>query len=249
VFIVYYEMKIRNTDKSHPAILLLIGLALIGPRAAAHDLWLAREGESFALYRGHLHSAHEGEAMMPYEPAIVQRVACFAADGAPLPFQPEARYPLRLPGDCAAGCVLTSSGYWTKTPYGTENKPRAQASQAIRSWQSLESVKFIARWCPRFAAPLTADLEIVPLADPAACREDDKLELLVVLDGAPVADAIVTYAGKPRGKTGEDGRMNIRLREPGLQLIQASLTLPDTSGIADEIVRTATLNFELEAKR
>jgi nickel transport protein len=55
----------------------------------------------------------------------------------------------------------------------------------------------------------------------------------------------VSYDGKPRGTTGRDGRINIRLRHGGFQVIQASLTRPDASGKADEVIHSANLNFEL----
>ena len=55
----------------------------------------------------------------------------------------------------------------------------------------------------------------------------------------------MSYDGKPRGTTGRDGRINVRVRHGGFQVIQASLTLPDPSGKADEIVHSANLNFEL----
>jgi nickel transport protein len=226
-------------------IVIGLGLVLACGHAAAHDLWLEREGEVYALHRGHRHSPHEGEPRIDYDPSIVQRVDCFDGDGSPVPLRIAPEYPVRVPDACAAVVVLTSSGYWTKTPFGTENEPRAHVEQAIRSWLSFEGVKRINAWHERFRRPLTGDLEIVPEEDPTSRRPGDKLKLWVSLSGEPVGGAVVAVDGRPRGRTEADGRLNVRLRRAGLQMIQASLTLPDTTGAADEVIRTTMLNFEI----
>ena len=100
-------------------------------------------------------------------------------------------------------------------------------------------------WSADLAEPLTRWLEMTALNDPASLREGKKLRLRVSFDGRPVEGVVVSYDGKPRGTTGRDGRINIRVRHGGFQVIQASLTLPDASGKADEVVHSANLNFEL----
>jgi nickel transport protein len=229
-------------------------LLVLAGQASAHDLWLEREGEGFGLYYGHKHSGHAGVKLMKYEPEWVREALCFDAAGRKLAFQsaqsfrsPQSppTYPYRIPRECAAACVLTSSGYWTKTPYGTENRPKADVRMPIKSWLSVESVKRIDRWSAELAEPLTAWLEMTPLVDPGSLREGKKLRLSVSFDGRPVEGVVVSYDGKPRGTTGSDGRINIRVRHGGFQVIQASLTLPDASGKADEVIHAANLNFEL----
>jgi len=110
---------------------------------------------------------------------------------------------------------------------------------------SFESVKRIDRWSAELAEPLTDWLEMTPINDPLSLREGKKLRLSVSFEGRPAQGVIVSYDGKPRGTTGRDGRINIRLRHGGFQVIQASLTGPDASGKADEVVYAANLNFEL----
>jgi nickel transport protein len=75
--------------------------------------------------------------------------------------------------------------------------------------------------------------------------EGDKLRVRVLRDGRPVAGATVTYDGKVRGTTGEDGGINLRLRHGGLQRIQAGLNEPHEGPQADEVTHTTTLSFEL----
>ncbi len=225
--------------------LLAAALFVLSGQAQAHDLWLEREGEGLGLYYGHKHAGHEGLKYMEYEPERVREAFCFDATGGKLAFKSSPTHPYRIPRECAAACVLTSSGYWTKTPYGTENLPKAEARMPIKSWLSFESVKRIDRWSEELAEPLTTWLEMTPLIDPASLREGKKLRLRVSFDGRPVEGVVVSYDGKPRGTTGRDGRINIRVRHGGFQVIQASLTLPDASGKADEVIHAANLNFEL----
>ena len=148
--------------------------------------------------------------------------------------------------DALAAHVTLSSGYWTKTVYGTKNVPRRQAQHAVTSWQSFETVTYLRRWHPRLAQALGERLEILPSEDPASWHEGHKATFQVTLAGRPMPGVIVSYQGKPRGTTGEDGRINIRLRESGFQMIQASLSRPSTDPDADEVIDTATLNFRLE---
>ena len=68
---------------------------------------------------------------------------------------------------------------------------------------------------------------------------------LVVKDGKPVAGASVAYHGNPRGETDADGRIAIRLRHGGVQLIATSLELPLKDGKADTEILAATLQFDL----
>lgn len=231
------------------ALARLLALSLLAgslcSSSAAHDLWLEPQDGGLTLFNGHLHSAHEGEETMPYDPGFVREVACFDDQGRPVELAVDRGYPLRIQGLPAAACVSASSGFWSKTPYGTRNVPKDQASQVIRSWLSREAVKFLSTWTPALARPLTEELEIVPLTDPFNASEGDKLEILVTLEGRPVAGAIVTYDGKPRGETGEEGTLRVRLRHGAFQSVSASLTRPHEGPQADEVVRTAQLNFLL----
>jgi nickel transport protein len=222
-------------------------ILLAGP-ACAHDLWLEKEPGGLVLNYGHKHSGHEGAQSMVYRPEWVKEALCFDEQGARVTFDAQAAYPYRMRGECAAAWVMTSSGYWTKTPYGTENVPKGEARMAIKSWLSFESVKRLDRWSAALSKSLTQGLEITSLNDPLALHEGDKLRLLITFEGQPVEGAVVAYDGKPRGESGADGAVNLRIQHGGFQVVQASLSRPDTSGKADEVVHTANLNFELAEK-
>lgn len=211
----------------------------------AHDLWIERTPEGNTLFYGHKHSEHGGDTIIEYLPRLVVRTDCFDSTGERIDAEIIDSYPVRISGDCAVTFVLTSSGYWTKTPYTTKNCPKTEVREPLASWLSYESVKRIDRWTALLAKPLTQDIEIVPSNNPFELGPGDKLRLVVTLEGKPVSGAVVAYDGKIRGQTGIDGRINVKIRHRGFQTVQATLRIPVSSGETDEIVHTANLNFEI----
>ena len=225
--------------------LVVILLVLLAGSSHAHDLWLEKENGGFDLYYGHKRSTHEGADFLEYKPTWVLKALCFDGAGKETTFQDKRSYPYRIPQECAVAYVLVSSGYWTKTPYGTVNVPKVEARMAIKSWLSYEGVKRIDNWSAAVAKPLTGGLEMTPIDDPLSLSKGKKLRLQVTFDLQPAGGVVVAYDGKPRGQTGEDGRINLRVRHGGFQVVQASLNRPDPSGKADEVIHSANLNFEL----
>ncbi len=226
-------------------LFVFAAVMVVAAQAHAHDLWLEKEDGGYGLFYGHKYSRHEGTTFVEYEPEWVRQGLCLDAAGTSIPFESDDVYPYRMRAECAVAIISISSGYWTKTPYGTQNVPRNEARMPVKSWLSHDSVKRIDRWSEALAKPLGGGLELTPLKDPLSLREGEKLRLLVTFDGEPVRDATVAYDGKPRGQPGGDGRINIRVRHGGFQVIQASWTRPDASEKADEVIYSTNLNFEL----
>lgn len=137
-------------------------------------------------------------------------------------------------------------GWWTKSADGTRNVHPDSVAGALQAWTSQETVKYLAEAC--WSAPSLAGrgLEVSPEdgAIPSLCA-GDKINLVVTLDGAPVAAAVVTYDGKVRGVTGAGGDIRLKVRHGGLQIIRATLRRPAASPPWAEDVRTGTLIFEL----
>lgn len=219
-------------------------LALFGGGTLAHEYWIDRSGDTYVLHQGHVYSKHEGEARVPYDPAIVKRVAC-AQDGSIIAPEVVRAYPVRVTARCAAILVQMSSGYWTQTLMETVPKPRSEVRGAIRGWRSEEVVKRIDRWMPNIAQPLSDGLEIMPMEDPFQLKPGDKLRLLVTWQGKPRGGVAVAYAGNARGVTGADGQANIRIRRGGVQVLSASFDEAIRDPLADKVVRETILQFEL----
>jgi len=225
---------------------LLLLLTLLPSLVLAHDLWIERSGPLHTLAYGHERSGHEGAKRLEYKPDAVKQAACYHTSGQEQRADQGHAYPATLKGDCAVSWFLLSSGYWSKTPYGTKNLPKNEAGAVIDSWRSLESIKRIDRWSELLAKPLTQELELVPLENPITLQAGAKLHLRAYFQGKPAANVTVAYFSKPRGVTGADGALNIRLNEAGFQLIQASLELPLNDGKADKAIHSAALQFEIK---
>lgn len=225
---------------------LLLLLTLYSGLASGHDLWIERYVSQHRLAYGHEKSSHTGDQRLEYKPENVQQALCFNDSAQTQRVELRTQYPATLQGDCAVSWFLLSSGYWSKTPYGLKNRPKNEVDAAIDSWLSLEAIKRMDRWSKALARPVTQELELVPLDNPMSLKNGDKLRLRVWFQGKPAANVTVAYFGKPRGVTGEDGTLNIRLNQAGYQHIEASLELPLADGKADKTIRTSSLQFEIQ---
>lgn len=224
---------------------LLIFLILASLSVHAHDLWVERDAAGFTLQYGHERSGHTGADVLEYAPEQVREALCYDTAGRPLKARVSRTWPVRLQADCAVSLFVFSTGYWSKTPYGTKNLPKTEAGAVFDSRLSVESVKRIDAWGEALTRPLSQELELVPLDNPLRLKTGDKLHLMVTRAGRPAAGVTVAYFGQPRGVSDKDGRINIALRRSGFQLIQASLETPLADGKADRRIDTAALQFEL----
>lgn len=221
-------------------------LGLFSAPLLAHDLWIERDAFLHTLTYGHERSGHEGTKRLEYKQETVKAAECHGVNGQELKAERGKTYPVTIKGDCAASWFLISSGYWSKTPYGTKNLPKSEAGAVMDSWLSVEAVKRIDRWGEALARPPGRELELAPLDNPLTLKTGDKLRLRAYFQGKPAAGVTVAYFGKPRGVTGGDGAVNIRLADPGFQLIQGSLELPLNDGKADKAIHATSLQFDIK---
>jgi nickel transport protein len=228
-----------------PSRVLVLILPLLALPARAHDLWIERDGPLHTLSWGHEHATHAGAKVLDYKPENVREAICFNGAGREVDAQRGHGHPATLKGDCAASWFFISSGYWSKTPYGTKNLPKQEAGAVIESWLSVEGVKRIDQWSADLERALTRHLELAPLENPLKLKTGEKLHLRVWFQGKPAAGIHVAYFGQPRGVSDSEGKVNIRLRNPGFQLIQASMQLPLDDARADKVVHGSSLQFEL----
>ncbi|MFQ5478577.1 MAG: DUF4198 domain-containing protein, partial [Candidatus Binatia bacterium] len=215
--------------------------------STAHDYWFEPDGDGYLLYRGHRYSGHEGDKIVPYDPAIVKKTYCASPRGVVQSVVTSSEYPIRIAGPCAALVVDVDSGYWSQTLTGTKNQPKDELFGVLRSWHALESPKLLTAWTDDLSRPLSEGFEIVSETNPFQLRNGQKLRLRVMQAGKPRGGVTVAYDGDPRGVTGKDGRVNIRIRHDGTQRITASVEEPPADDKADKLVRSAALLFELAA--
>ncbi len=242
------RMRLLSIFQSASFLRLTLALVIsLQNPVLAHDYWFEREEQEYVLYRGHHFGDHEGESIVPYDPAIIQHVTCVSPDGVPQSVRPPSRYPLRISGPCTRLTVEVDSGYWSVTGIETFNHPKEEVPDALSTWRAIESTTLLNSWNKLEHLPsLPQGLEIFLENDPFLTEEGEKLRLVVLQAGKPCQGVTVAYDGNPRGVTGPDGRINIRVRHGGLQVITASLKEPAPDPRkADTLLRSSTLLFEL----
>lgn len=208
----------------------------------SHDLWLEEKEGNFTLFYGHKHSTHSGDTIMEYNPEFVKDIICQKGDKIEK-VNFENKYLISFKKDCDSVYVLFSSGYWTKTVYGTKNVSKEKEENVIKSWLSVESVKYIKNYDENSKRPLSNNLEIVSLSDLSKLKKGDKIRLKVYYEGKPKGNVVVAYKDKPRGETDEEGNINITIKDTGFQIISASIEEKEDGIKADEKIITTNLNF------
>ena len=215
----------------------------------AHDYWFEEEGQEYVLYRGHHFGDHEGEFLVPYDPKIIQHITCVSLEGVPRSVPPPTQYPARIPSPCARLTVEIDSGYWSVNGIQTFNRSKEELPDALRSWRAIESMTLLNTWNNFEHLPsLPQGFEIFFEKDPFKTEEGEKFRLIILQGGKPRQGVTVAYDGNPRGVSGPDGRINIRVRHSGLQVITGSLKEPAPDPRkADILLRSTTLLLELPA--
>ncbi len=212
----------------------------------AHDLWLEKVGDKMVLYYGHIKPKEGEEGLISYKAENILKAMCFNKEGKRVEVQIERVYPLSFPAKCFAYYVLFSTGYWTKTIKGTKNLSKDRVEGPLEGWLSYEGVKRLEGWTEAFRKPITEDLEIVPLEDPFSANLYSKISLRVYYKGKPVKGAMVAYQGHRVGSTDEEGNINIRIKEKGIQRISASIKEKSDGLKADYVVISTNLIFEVK---
>jgi nickel transport protein len=222
----------------------LVALVLLAApaAAAAHDLWLERDGDGFALRYG-----DRGGEVLGLDAAKVKSVRCVDGGSSRDLRAGAAAGPkeLRVGGRCEVVSAFLDGGFWTLTPDGEQNLPKTQVPGAVRSWASRQFAKWVDAHAPSARQPVGDELEIVPASDLARLREGDKATFRVLSHGAPVTGAAVAVGHKVIGETDRAGEVRLRLRSRGLETISASVRRPLSSPQADALVLEASLSFEV----
>ena len=233
----------------------LAALFLLLPAVSAgHGVFWDEAPHGLVLMEGHPYGqGHGGEEAAPLPVArlrVLLRGDPDTATGSALAWHEiPATTPIVAPADAAVVLAVLDWGWWTKTVDGSRNVPPDGVDGVLQAWYSRETVKHVTRWSAGVDRPAGRGLELTPLSDPLRLDTGDKLTLLVTLDGAPLAEAAVAYDGSLRGVSGRDGRIRLKLRREGLQVIRATLRRPAADPDWAEDIALATLTFNLGGGR
>ena len=100
----------------------------------------------------------------------------------------------------------------------------------------------LAPWARRLRS---ATRSIVPAGDLSRVRTGEKATFRVLLEGKPVAGAVVSIDHRPLGETDHAGEIRVKVRAREIECVSASLRRPLRSAQADADVLEASLAFEV----
>lgn len=171
---------------------LTVGLlaAFSANSALAHANWISERAGDWVVVRGEGSASDEA-----YDPAKVTAAAGMDASGAPVAvdIKPQEKNVKLEPAEGAAVLsAIFESGWWTKDADGNWHNEPADAYAGFKSSGHYQTfiTSYIAETEVQKATG--AKLEILPLADPTETAMGDKLEVQVLLDGAPLEGVVVT---------------------------------------------------------
>ena len=231
------------------SILTFVVSTLLAPAAGAHGIWIAqRHGDQAVIY-GH------GASDEAYDPAKIVELKAYDSSLAPVGLKQKTEDDHAYVHGDARHAVITAvfdNGFWTeKTDGSWENKPKSKVKDGKTTGRYFKYATSIVAHPKAELKPFGMPLEIVSLADPTTLKAGDELTIQVLADGRPVPDAKVTAeyttaSHEPVLKTDSQGKLTIRIRNQGLNVIVASMSeKTPASADQDEIGRLATLTFTL----
>lgn len=243
---------------------LILSLSLGAGVGWAHDLWVvcqdAQLNKPLPIELGYGHAFPQNEAV---DPALVVIPYAMGPQGK-MEAKPagETRFVTAEP--LARGTYLVISGrkaqWYTKSPAGTQHKPKNQVPEALRCVRSVKFAKAIVNLGGAkgdVSQPVGQTLEVVPLANPAELKAGQDLPVRVLFEGRPLPKAplFATFAGFSgqkntfafATKTDKEGKALVRLWHPGQWLVVAKHETPfSDKAECDKYMHAASLTFQLK---
>lgn len=226
--------------------LLAAAVLLASNVGYAHGTWVVKRSGAWTVVLG------EGADDQGYNVAKVKKVTAYSKDFTPTRVVLDARQEyvtLNPPKDAAILVVEFDHGYWTKGGDGKYvNKPMTEVPGAKAASRNL---KYNVAYLDPAVQPKALDelpIQIVPLVNPASLKQGDTLEVQVLHQGKPLADAeiIVDVVGDLGNTvtTNADGKATVPVRNMGLNVIGVEPSFPlEGSDWATTTGYFATISF------
>lgn len=206
---------------------------LVSTSASAHGLWTEQRRGNTEVVFG------EGAEDDAYDAASVKAGWAWTAEGKAIPVSLErlvdhARLKPATPAAFTA--VQFDAGVWTESSDGQwANKPRAEVKNPKQSLQATKYSLAIQQPYQQLPDLNTWGLVIVPEVDPSKLRPGQALPVKVLAAGKPLAGVALygDYRGAPAtvsGKTDAEGRVEITIRNEGLNVLAAETSVPGKAG-------------------
>jgi cobalt/nickel transport system permease protein len=243
-FVLIFLKKKGVPMKNGVSVIALLATISMGAAAAsAHDYWIERKGDDYAVVYGHR------DQRLAYNPSELKKVTVYSAAGKPLEFRKEVQSKAMLIHPSGNACLILAdleSGYWSKTIYGLKNLPKRKATRPIESFRAYHYSKSIVSSGEAAIKPVDGlKLDIIPLKQPLDMKAGDSLQLKVLFDGKPYADASLEGDHDEVGRTDREGLIRVTLKK-GRQIYTVERRDPlRNDPDADFISTTTTLTFEV----
>lgn len=242
-------------------------MTLYADAAVAHDVWLTLTGPA-ASRRVVINYGHPDDRPPPLAEKVLDLLAIRSGGKTSLlqglgARQEHGTFVVESGGFADDGHVLLAAsydnGYWVKLPGGLyRNVTRRFAPDAVEALWSSKFAKTVTGAGAPWQTVVGHEIEIVPLADPAAVKPGDSLRLRVLFHGKPLAggevergDGTTAIAEKdiPKFSTDADGVAAIPIVKSGphLLVIDYRVSPSATPDQANEDLYTATLWFSVGA--
>ncbi len=222
------------------------------PLAIAHDAWIEkRDGKLIVVYA-------EGTVEEPYEPRKVQEVKAYDVKGHVVPIEIVAQKESVVLAPNKEAAIVTTffdNGFWTETPEGWKKISKREAAVKFSVKRAIRSKKYAKTLlipCEVFSKPTGIFFEIVLEKDPFSLKTGQALPIQVLMDSKPFEGAVIRYVDKGHSskdvlKTNKEGKANVVLEKPGLQLITAWHKAPvKDDPDADMLFLSTSLTFGIK---
>jgi nickel transport protein len=230
-------------------LMLTLTLTLLATSALqAHDLFINKKGSEFVVLFGHADTGKYSDYKMEY----LKKVKAYDKNGNDVAAQitPHGQgAAVTSSKDPAVITLVYDPGFMVKTTEGYKNVSKRNAQNIIESWKGATYNKNIWQWNDRFAKPLGAKLEILPLKNPLALKVGDNLPIQVFFEGKPAAGLVINSGDHAQKgmTTDKDGKANVTLKKSGLQVIKATRKIPlQNNPDADFLRESATIVFMIK---
>jgi uncharacterized GH25 family protein len=212
----------------HRTLLLLSALLVIG-QVNAHGLWLEQRRGNIETIYGH------GAEDNAFKAEKISGAWAYDANGKMIPvtvkrLDDHARLePLKSPAIVA---VALDNGAWSLTPDKQWiNQGRSQVPNSTESLHTFKYSLAINQEGARLPKLDQLKMLILPEVDPLKVGPGKPLAVRVLVDGQPVAgvELIGDYRGAPHqvsATTDSEGRAQVLVRNAGLNIISAAISLP-----------------------